>query len=82
LAVWLLDNVLQARARDSPNNGERYQVTKTLDDIKSMGMTVIRVWAFQDDPNNGQPVHKMVGKDASKCQAKKQYYLHGGSVME
>jgi hypothetical protein len=50
-------------------NGERFQVTKTLDDIKSMGMTVVRCWAFQDDPNNdSQPVHKMVGKDASKCQ--------------
>ena len=60
-------HAMQTRARDSPENGERKQVTDSLDDIKSMGMTVIRAWAFQDDPNNSRPVHYKTGNDASKC---------------
>jgi len=56
---------LLTRARDSPDNGERKQVTDSLDDIKSMGMTVIRAWAFQDDPNNSTPVHYKTGVDAN-----------------
>jgi hypothetical protein len=60
---------MQTRSRDSPDNGERKQVTDTLDDIKSMGMTVIRAWAFQDDPNNSRPVHYKAGTDASRCRS-------------
>ena len=54
------------------------QVTDSLDDIQSMGMTVVRAWAFQDDPNNGRPVHYKTGVDASKYQTSGKVAEHKG----